>query len=372
MHKVSRRVVLDINLSILAENFRKISEVVAPLRSIAVLKADAYGLGMPEIAKTLVDSGLAAIAVAEIKEAIDALKFNVPVIILGAILPEEIEPAILFGVRIPVAGWEEALKINDIALKLNKKAVCHLAVDTGMGRLGIRHESAFDIITRISGLQGLQLEGMYSHFPAASHPDDPETQKQIDIFRNLNSQLIASGLAISQLHMANSDAICNWKSSCMEPFTHVRPGISLYGFLDASSNNNLDLQPVLTVHSHLAQVRMLPAGSTIGYERTYKCEKPALVGTVAAGYAEGMPLALSNRGHVIIRGCPCPVLGKVSMDYTTVALDNVPGAAVGDEVICIGGDAPNNITVEDWASLKGTHQHDILCSFGNRVERRYV
>ena len=372
MEPVQSRVVLDINLKILAENFRKISQSVSPLRTIVVLKANAYGLGMMPIARALADAGAAAIATAEIAEALAVSEINLPVILLGTVLPTELEPALRAGIRIPVAGLTEASIISDMAKRLGTTARCHIALDTGMGRLGIRLDEALTMIPQIAALPRIELEGMYSHFPSANIKSDEGIPKQIEAFKQLVADLHSHGVSIPWLHIANSDAINNFPASYSTPFTHVRTGINLYGSFDSIGNHRLHLRPVLTLRAHLAQVRTLTAGSSIGYGRTFVCPRDMRVGTVAAGYADGLPLALSNCGSLLIRGRLCPVIGRVSMDYTTVALDQVNDAVVGDDVICVGSELPNAPLVEAWATLKGTHPYEILCSIGSRVQRHYA
>ena len=128
---------------------------------------------------------------------------------------------------------------------------------------------------------------------------------------------------------------------------------------------------MLTLKTRVAQVRTLPAGTTLGYGRTWCLNKPTRVATISAGYADGLPLALTNRGHVLIQNIPCPVIGRISMDYTTVDVSHVPSVAAGDEVVCLGGTGPGRVTPDDWGALKGTHAYEIICSLGNRVERVY-
>ncbi len=372
MEHAQSRVVLDIDLKILAENFRKISESVSPLGTIVVLKANAYGLGMMPIARALAHAGASAIATAEIAEALAVAEINLPVILLGTVLPTELEPALRAGIRIPVAGLAEASLISKIAERLGTTAKCHVALDTGMGRVGIRLAEALTMIPQIAALPCIKLEGMYSHFPTANIKNDEATTKQIEAFKQLATDLRSRGMSLPWLHIANSDAINNFPAAYSAPFTHVRTGINLYGSFDSVGNRRLHLRPVLTMRAHLAQVRTLTAGSTIGYGRTFICPHDMRVGTVAAGYADGLPFALSNRGSLLIRGRLCPIIGRVSMDYTTVALDQVEDAVAGDDVICVGSELPNAPSVEDWATLKGTHPYEILCSIGSRVQRYYV
>jgi alanine racemase len=148
----------------------------------------------------------------------------------------------------------------------------------------------------------------------------------------------------------------------------VRTGINLYGVFDLEGRKAMKLDPVLTLKAKLIAIRIVPAGTTIGYGRTYATQKPTVVGTVSAGYADGVPLAMSNCGSLLVHGTRCPILGTVSMDYTTISLDSVPNARVDDDVTCLG----DAITVAEWAQAKATIPYDIICSFGNRVERRYI
>jgi len=141
---------------------------------------------------------------------------------------------------------------------------------------------------------------------------------------------------------------------------------------DTEGRRALALVPVLSLKTRLASVRRLPAGASIGYGCTYRLPRAMTVGVVSAGYADGLPMALSNRGTLLVKGIPCPVLGRVSMDYTTLSLESVPDARCGDEVTCLGGQGATAVSVEDWAQLKGTQSYDIICSFGSRVERRFI
>ena len=177
------------------------------------------------------------------------------------------------------------------------------------------------------------------------------------------------GFSFPFVHMAASDAINNFPETAQAPFTMVRTGINLHGSFDPYGRKTLQVEPVLTLRTRVAQVRSLPAGTTLGYGRTWCLREPTRVATISAGYADGLPLALSNRGQVIIGGRYCPVIGRISMDYTTVDVSAVEGVKPGDEVICLGRDGDCSITPDDWATLKGTHAYDIICSLGSRVER---
>jgi len=363
---------VEIDLGVLRKNYQKIEEAVAPCSVIGVLKANAYGLGVRHIAAALVDAGCVGFGVAELNEALALKGCGLPVQILGSILAEEIPPAIEAGVTLPVTDLETARRISVAAGALGQEARCQFLVDTGMGRLGILSQSAFNVIREAVRLPGLKCEGVYSHFPVAYRGGSDYTNNQIDTLSALLDDLKREGVEFRWRHIANSDAINNFPRAFAPPFNAVRTGINLHGSFDTEGRRALDLLPVLSLKTRLLAVRRLPAGTSIGYGCTCKLSEDTLVGTISAGYADGLPLALSNRGHVQIRGVACQVLGRVSMDYTTVSLQDVPDATCGDDVICLGGEGPAAVTVEDWARLKETHSYDIICSFGNRVERRYV
>ena len=366
-----RRVWVEVDLATLCANYRKIADAVKPARVMAVLKANAYGLGAPPIATALARAGVERFGVAEPYEAIALAPLGLPVQILGSILPEELPALIAAGVVLPVTDLRAAQWIQDEGARQNRRVKVHFKIDTGMGRLGILLPEARKTINQAVRLPNLDPEGIYSHFPVAYRTGEVYTQRQIDAFLALLRDLEADRISFPLRHMANSDAINNFPQTAKPPFNLVRTGINLHGSFDTEGRRILQLKPVLALKTRLTSVRRLPAGTAIGYGLTCRLERETPVGTISAGYADGLPLALSNRGHVLIRGVPCPVLGRISMDYTTVALDQVPDAALGDEVTCLGGEGPQAISVEDWANLKGTHPYEIICSIGNRVERRY-
>ena len=369
------RVTLEVDLGTLGRNFAKIRAAVAPLGVVAVLKADAYGLGMEPIARRLGAAGAAGIATAELSEALAAQAATggrVPVGILGSLLPDEIDPAVRAGLRIPLSDRAEAEAVSAAAVRRKRTAVCHVALDTGMSRIGVRLDEAEDLVPRFAALPGIRLEGLYSHFPTANEPGDSATAAQVRAVKSLVRRLAARGIRFASLHLANSDGVNNVPAACRAPFTHVRTGINLHGSFDPVGNRRLKLEPVFSLKARLAQVRLVKAGSTIGYGRTWTAPRDMLVGTVAAGYADGLPLALSNRGSILVGGALCPVVGRICMDFTTVDLAQVPGARAGDECVCLGRQGGREIGIDEWASLKGTHPYEVLCAIGSRVRRVHV
>ncbi len=366
------RVKLEVDLAKLSANFREIRRRVAPARLMAVLKANAYGLGVLPVAAAVKAAGAAAFGVAEINEALELVHLGVPVQILGNLLPDEIAPAVEHGVICPVNDLEMAKKISAEAVKQGKTVRCALTVDSGMGRLGMIAGNAKPEILAMRGLPNLSLTGIYSHFSTAFLRYDDYALGQLAVFKALLAELDAAGMEFEDIHMAASDALNNFPDSTRLPFNFSRCGINMYGYYDNEVHQSMRLAPVVELKTRLAAVRTLPAGSSIGYGRMHKLARATRVGTIAAGYADGLPLALSNRGYVLVNGVLCPVLGRISMDYTTISLENNPAAQVGDEVVCIGRQGGQSIPMEEWAQLKGTHVYDILCSIGTRVKRCYL
>ncbi len=365
------RVWLEIDLNTLCENYKKIAERVSPCKVMPVLKANAYGLGVAEIANALKNAGADTFAVAELNEALNLSKIHNRIQIIGGVLPSEIANAVKENIILPITDLPIAKKINDEGKKQNKIVECHFLIDTGMGRLGILAENAEKIIKNVVKYPFLKCTGIYSHFPVANEDDNPTTEKQLILFKKILSNLKSSNIEFKYIHIANSDAVNNFDAAYDKPFNIIRTGINLYGAFDNQGKRNIDLSSILTLKTVLTSIRLLRAGTTIGYGQTCLLKKDTLVGTVAAGYADGIPMALSSKGNLIINDTLCPILGRVSMDYTTVSLENVSNPKVGDTVICLGESENHEISVDDWSKIKQTHAYDIICSFGNRVQRKY-
>ena len=376
---MNRRVWVEVNLKTLVANYRKIAAKAKPAKVLCVLKANAYGLGVGAYAKALAGAGCKAFGVAEPFEAIELEKFvRAEVQILSSILPDEIAPMVKAGVILPITDLATAKLISAAAVKAKVTAKVHFKLDTGMGRLGIiadceeRIPATVELMREVKALPNLDCEGVFSHFPMAYDPSDPFTKKQIALFKKVVAAAKKAGVGFRKIHIAASDAINNFPECAKAPFTYVRTGINLHGSFDPNGRRALKVESVLTLKTRVAQVRELPAGKTLGYGRTWCLREPTKVATISAGYADGLPLALTNRGKVIIGGRMCPVIGRISMDYTTVDVSNVPNVKAGDEVICFGKSGKLSITPDDWAALKGTHAYDIICSLGNRVARVFV
>ena len=373
-----RRVRVEIDLGALVRNYRRIQAHVKPMRVLCVLKANAYGLGVGPYAEALAKAGCRDFGVAEPFEALELLsvlrrgRCAADVQILSSILPDEIAPMVKAGVILPVTDLATAKLISAAARRARTTARVHFKLDTGMGRLGILAKDALETIRAVRALPALDCEGIFSHCPMAYDPKDPFTKRQVALFKSIVAACAKEGIAFRKVHMAASDAINNFPETARSPFTMVRTGINLHGSFDPNGRKALKVEPVLSLKTRVAQVRELPAGTTLGYGRTWCLSAPTKVATISAGYADGLPLALTNRGFVFIGGRRCKIIGRISMDYTTVDVSDVPDVKPGDEVVCFGACGRDSITPDDWAELKGTHAYDVICSLGSRVQRVVV
>ena len=372
---MKRRVEVEIDLKALVRNYRKIAAHVKPMKVLCVLKANAYGLGVAAYAQALYAAGCRQFGVAEPFEALELIKVlgrtkrTFEVQMLSSVLPDEIPEMVKAGVILPVTDLAEAKLVSEAAGRAKRTVKVHFKIDSGMGRLGILAQDAIEVMREVKKLPNLDCEGIFSHCPMAYEPHDPFTKGQIRRFVDLVKAAEKEGLVFKKVHMAASDAINNFPATAKAPFTQVRTGINLHGSFDPYGRKALKVEPVLTLKTRVAQVRELPAGTTLGYGRTWCLNAPTKVATISAGYADGLPLALTNRGFVFIGGKRCQIIGRISMDYTTVDVSDVPDVKAGDEVICFGKCGKDSITPDDWAALKGTHAYDIICSLGTRVQR---
>lgn len=372
---MKRRVWVEIDLDALRRNYAKIAAHAKPAKVLCVLKANAYGLGVADYARALAETDCAGFGVAEPFEALELQKVlrrlgaSKDVQILSSILPDEIDEMVKAGVTLPAIDVATARLISAAAVRRRKTAKVHLKLDTGMGRLGVPVADAPAVLREIAALPGLDIEGVFSHFPMAYDPEDPFTLRQIEAFKRFLAEARREGVAFRKVHIAASDAINNFPQCAKSPFNMVRTGINLHGSFDPNGRKALKVEPVLALKTRVAQVRSLPAGTTLGYGRTWCLREPTRIATISAGYADGLPLALTNRGHVLINGAVCPVVGRISMDYATVDATGATGVSAGDEVVCLGRSGRHVVTPDDWARLKGTHAYDIICSLGTRVQR---
>ena len=355
----SCRARLEVDRSAIKENVRALQSLSQNCDVLGVVKANAYGVSTDIVVPALLECGVRILGVATLNEAVELQKYGAELRMLSGVMPEEIAPAVEMGVTLPVIDVETAAAVNAEAARQKRKATVQIAIDSGMGRVGIRMlDGAEAALRQILAMEHLHVTGLYSHFPKAEKGDEGSRQQIAGM------KALAALFQLPQYHLAASEGTLFMPEASRPPFNLIRLGIAMYGVLPGSG-----MKGAVKFKSRLAAVRRSPAGTTVSYGRLHKLAADTLVGTVAAGYADGVPLALTNKGFFRVNGKLCPILGRVTMDYTMISLEGVPEAKVGDEVELFTSTPGDTIDIANWCNFKRTHSWDILCSVSPRVAR---
>ena len=364
---------VEIDLDALKHNFEQIKKATTPGTGIlAVVKADAYGHGALETARTLIDSGAAGLCLATIDEAVELRKhgIDVPMMTLGFTDPSRFKDAVRFEVEQAVYSYEIARLLSEEAVKAGKKLRVHIKLDTGMGRIGFKTDgSETEEIVKSCTLPGLEPYGVFSHFAVADTDDDEYTRKQFELFMNQLGELEERGIRFAKRHICNSAGILRFPEMHLDM---VRAGIILYGLMPPGCPEpvtEIDLKPVMNWFAKVIHVKTVPAGTTISYGRHFTAEKETEVTTVGIGYADGLSRRLSNGFELLIGGKRCPIIGNICMDMCmvdTTALEVRP--KIGDTVTVFG----SGRSADELAEALGTINYEITCDVGKRVRRLYV
>lgn len=363
----------EINLAALERNLRLIRASLPPhMRYVAVVKADAYGHGLHHVAGRLMHAGADLFAVANVTEAtaLRELGPGWPILILSPLLPGEEVALVDSDFAATVSSAEEVLRFEAAAAAAGRTISVHVKIDTGMGRTGVWHEEAPGLFTRLAAAPHLRLAGVFTHF--ASPDDDPAfTAEQRRRF--LAALERVAGLPLGQIfvHADNSAGLESLPGA--SAFNAVRVGLLQFGILPHphSMLAQVRTEPVFSFHTRVALVKRLPAGTSISYGRTHVLRRDTTVAILSAGYADGLPRAASNRGQVLIRGQRCPVLGRITMDQTVVDVTEVPGVASGDEVILVGRQNGQEISLTEFSRAADSIPWETLTSVTKRVPRLY-
>lgn len=364
-----------IDLDALAHNVRAFCEHVgAGVSLIAVLKANAYGHGAPQVARAAVASGAARLAVARVDEGVELRRasLTVPVHLLSYSHPAEAETIIQHDLTATITTVEGARTLSARAEALGRQAVAHLKIDTGMGRYGLLPEEAVPFMRQVAGLPHLAVEGIFTHFAVAdgNAADRAFTEQQGRRFEATLGVLAEAGFTFALRHAANSAA------TLAMPHLHfdaVRVGLSLYGLYPSGHVvESIALRPVLSLHSHVARVWDVSPGDSLGYGRTFTASRPMRAALVPVGYGDGFHRLLSNRGSVLIGGQRAPLAGRVSMDQITVDVTGIEGVRQDDEVVLLGAQGEQTITAEEIARHAETINYEVVTALSARVPRVFV
>jgi alanine racemase len=372
---VIRPTVARVDLDAVGGNFAAIVSLLssspptpAP-RVIAVVKANAYGHGAPEVGLALEAAGAAMLACADIEEGMLLRDAGVqaPILVFGALSVSDLDGIFSHRLTPTISTPSAARALQAAAERHHARLHCHLKIDTGMNRLGFRHDNLTHTLPQVAASPNLAIDAVYTHFATADDPEHPAFGEQRERFEAACARLPALGIDVAARHAANSAALLRDERVW---YDFVRPGLLLYGIVPPPLAATLPLRPALSLHSRIVAVKGLRAGEGLGYGLRSPDDNVRTVAVVPAGYADGVDLRLAGRGHMLVRGRRAPVVGAVSMDMSTIDVTGME-VAPGDEVVIAGDQGSESIGMREIAASLGTIPYDLLCRVGARIERVY-
>lgn len=374
----------EIDFSKLAFNVEQIRRHIHgeyPNRKIkicGVVKANAYGHGIEEISRKLVELGIDFLGVANYDEAIRLRKLipDTPILVFGTLIHSKLEPAKYVSIlhkhnlTATVASYDTAKFLNDYSRKFRSKFRIHIKVDTGMRRIGLDYKRALGTIKQIASFKNLELEGIFTHFAASEEKNKSFSKLQLTRFNKLLQQLKKAGIEFPIVHAANSGAVLDLKSSY---FNMVRPGLLLYGYYPGRGvKNKIKLKPVMNLKSKVTFIKKIDQGESVSYGRKFTAKQPEYIGSVPIGYGDGYWRRLSNRSKVLIGRKLYKQAGSVTMDWIMIVLGRRYNIKIGDDVLLMGEESGVSIGADKLAKLCGTIPYEMLCAVADRVERVYI
>lgn len=375
---IYRPTVAKVNLGAIASNTAKIRERVGKRTKImAVVKADAYGHGAIPVSKVLVDCGIDYLGVATLEEAVELRQNGIvcPILVMGIVSPSLAEVFLQFDLTATVSSLDIVQALFSTALIHRRRVKVHLKVDTGLGRIGVSPKDALLLAKEICSTfsSGIQLEGIFTHLAEAERSGSSFTKSQILKFQSLLRELELAGVDIPLKHMANSAAILNHPST-YDFCNMVRPGILIYGVYPSEEDRRqgvLSVERAISLHTAICYLKRVPQGTPIGYGCTYITRRESVIATLPIGYADGYKRELGNVGEVLIRGKRAPIVGNACMDMVMVNVTDIPNPRLGEEVVVIGRQGTDEISVEEIARKCNTVCHAVVVGIGRRVPRTY-
>ena len=374
MDKIMRAVWAEIDLDAIKYNMSNIKKISNGRDIIAVVKADAYGHGAIDIIPTLLESGASRLAVAVLTEGIEIRdsKINAPIMILGFTPLEYCDELYKYDIEQTVYDLDYAKRLSEIGIKNNKKIKVHIALDTGMGRIGFMpNNQSIDCVQEICKLEGIEVIGLFTHFATADEEDKTYTYEQFNKIKEFDKELVNRGINIPIKHVSNSGAIIDMPETFLDA---VRAGIILYGYYpsDEVDKSKLKLKPALSLKTRISHVKEMEQGMYISYGRTFKTTRKSKIATIPIGYADGYSRLLSGKAKVIINGKFANVVGRICMDQCMIDVTDIGDVSVGDEVILLGEQGNKKYNADDMANDMQTINYEILCMIKQRIPRVYV
>lgn len=365
MTKMQRGAVVEINLDNLVFNLNLIRERIGGRAVFPVVKADAYGHGAVEVSRRLVSCGVETLAVAYISEAVELRKAGIEADLIVLFDPEAAEEVLRYRLTPVVNSMETARGLSSLAVRLKGEIGIHINVDTGMGRLGFSAAEVVSSLAEIASLEGIRITGLMSHFSDADLSDRTVAAGQVERFSEIRACVEEMGIR-PLCHIANSAAVVAFPESYLDA---VRPGLLLYG---CNPYSPAKVRPLMSVKTRLLDIRRIGKGMSVSYGRTFVAMRDTVVGVLPVGYADGLIRAASNNAEVVVRGQRAPVIGRVCMDLTMIDLTDIAGVEEGDEVVIVGSQGGESVSVEELAARSGTIAYEILTSIGSRNRRVYT
>lgn len=374
--KNAYRACAEINLDALEHNIREIKSVIGnETKLMCVIKTNAYGHGAVVLARELAAMGTDSFAVATVEEGIELRNHGIeqPILVLGFVAKEQYMDMIRYHIMPAVFTYSMAKDIDAVASAMHTVADIHIKIDTGMSRIGFKAEPATvaRIVMMNSLLKNIRIQGIFTHFACADCADDDMTMEQMLQLDAVISGLERNGVHIPVKHCANSAAIIRYPGMSMNM---VRAGIIIYGLYPSEEvdKNILHLQPVMRLKSHVVCIKTVVPGTTVGYGATFVCQRPTKIATVSIGYGDGYPRALSNKGRVLIGSQSWPIIGRICMDQLMVDVTDADyEIKQGDEVVLVGSQGSECISVEEVAAINGSFNYEFVCNVNRRVPRVY-
>jgi alanine racemase len=367
---------VEVSRAQIGANFEAIRRVVgADVEVMPVVKADAYRHGAVEVSRVLEECGARWLAVSNTDEGV-ALRdagIRARILVMADFLPFTREALLAYNLTPVIYSLADLAELDRLAAQRNQRVCCHLKIDTGMGRLGVRADTPA-IAQAVLAAKNVQVEALMTHFASAGNYQNSQTDEQIALFEKTVAGLAAAGVDPQLLHLASTIPVAYRRQSSWRGM--VRPGHAIYGYVSPARGHApaqvLAVKPALTWRATILSVKDLPAGSLIGYGGMFRAPQPLRLAILAAGYADGIPHRLSNRGSVIVNGKLAPIVGAVSMDLTSIDVTGRPEVKVGDAVTLLGTEGDASIDAQEIAKLAGTISYSVLCGIHARVKRIYV
>jgi alanine racemase len=338
-------------------------------RIIAVVKANAYGHGAADVGLALERAGAAMLACADIEEGIVLRRAGVkiPILVFGALGISDLDGVFQFTLLPTISTPSAADALSAAASKHGRRLHCHLKIDTGMNRLGFRHDNLARTLPKIAKSQHLAIDAVYTHFATADDPEHPAFALQRERFEKVLAELPSLGIAPAYRHAANSAALLRDERVW---YDFVRPGLLLYGIVPPPLASTLPLRPALSLHSRIVHVKGMRPGEGTGYGLHDVTSEPRTLAVVPAGYADGLDRRLAGNGYMLVRGKRVPIVGSVCMDLTTIDVTGIE-VSPGDEVVIVGRQQDGELGMREVAAAIGTIPYELLCRVGTRIERVY-